>query len=289
MKKFLLPFLSLLLVSSVRAETRDASKFTDEAEAAAKQLRERIQAEVAATPGHPWAGEYYMGDGLGVNVSVWIAPKAGYVFHWHGCLGLYDRNYGAVTESNGVLRLSFTFPNEQKGFQGIAGEFVLVPWGERRYLIPTGELAEFCNSYNSGRIKFRSGHDELDELDFGRGRHLVRVNDGYKKNSGLPEVPEAWRNCLLAEPITAAIIKIGETTRRPSRMDWEFLDHAVTLDAGKDKGVFKGMGFYFKKHAATFTITEVGETTSQAVLTRFGDDDSTPPPKNGWQLTTKLW
>jgi hypothetical protein len=102
-----------------------AQKQSQNAEQAAKSLRITIQDEIAALGNHEWAGEYYEGDGLGVNVSLILAPKSGYVFEWHGCLGLYDRNYGAVTLKDRRIRLSFTFPNKREGFQGIAEEFIL--------------------------------------------------------------------------------------------------------------------------------------------------------------------
>jgi hypothetical protein len=44
-------------------------------------------------------------DGLGVNVEVFLAPRAGFVFRWEGCLGLYDQNFGTVREVEGALQL----------------------------------------------------------------------------------------------------------------------------------------------------------------------------------------
>ena len=282
MKRKTLALVLFALVSAVGAETRDEAKFSEEAEATATQLMERIEAEIAAAPNHPWAGLYRKGDGLSVNVSLWLAPNAGYVFEWYGCLGLYDRNYGGVAESNGVIRLSFTFANERKGI-GIADEFIPVAWGERLYLIPPDKMVKFCNDFNSGSMNLPPIR--------GHGLHLLRADGKAKEGSGLPEVPEAWRSCVLAEPITAAITEVGETTRRPSTQDWEFVDIAVTVDAGKDKGVFKGMELYVvkPKTMTPLTVTEVGDTTSQAVLTRIGKDGSKPPPQIGWELSTQRW
>ena len=91
------------------------------------------------------------------------------------------------------------------------------------------------------------------------------------------------------ELIKAEIAGVGETTRRPSVCDWEFIDHAVTVDAGRDKGVFKGMKLHVmqpKVNVQWVTITEVGGKASQAVMTRCGDDHRTPSPKVGWELST---
>ncbi len=75
-------------------------KQSSDAEKTAKKLQEQIAKEVKTLRNHPWAGEYYAGDGLGVNTFLTIAPKSGFVFEWHGCLGLYDRNYRAVAWTN---------------------------------------------------------------------------------------------------------------------------------------------------------------------------------------------
>ncbi len=101
-----------------RAEEPDMRKFSDEVEKTAKKLQEKIQEEIKTLGEHPWAGEYYEGDGLGVNVSLSITPKAGYLYEWHGCMGLYDRNYGAVKEKDGKLLLSFTLKHQSEGRSG---------------------------------------------------------------------------------------------------------------------------------------------------------------------------
>ena len=84
--------LLLLLVSGADAADRAPDKHSASAATTAASKRQEIQAEITQLGYHKWAGEYYAGGGLGVNTSVIIAPKAGYVFEWHGCLGLYDRN-----------------------------------------------------------------------------------------------------------------------------------------------------------------------------------------------------
>jgi hypothetical protein len=42
----------------------------------------------------PPGGEYYSGDGLGVNWTVSLTEEGRFEFAWHGCLGLYDSNEG---------------------------------------------------------------------------------------------------------------------------------------------------------------------------------------------------
>src|SRR5262245_43325767 len=91
----------LALVAAALPGGGDDARFSPGAEALAEAQRTAILAEVATLADHAWAGKYYAGDGMGENVSLALAPRAGFVFEWHGCLGLYDRNFGAVEEVNG--------------------------------------------------------------------------------------------------------------------------------------------------------------------------------------------
>jgi hypothetical protein len=115
---------------------------------------------------HAWAGKYYSGDGLGVNVTLLIAPETGFVFQWEGCLGLYDRNYGTATMHDDHLHLTCHLSNDtNKGFEGTPTDFTPVHWGERRYLIANDKLVNFCNAINSKeepRKKARGFHQDPD-------------------------------------------------------------------------------------------------------------------------------
>jgi hypothetical protein len=149
------------------------------ADQAAAKLRQAILDEIESLGGHEWAGDYYYGDGLGVNVSLMLAPKSGYLFEWNGCMGLYDRNYGPVDFSNGRLRLTFTLPNSRERFRGIAGEFIPVAWGSREYLIPPDKVIDFCDDVKRGVEPRRGRH----------GQHLLRRGDETKLTTGSPTLP----------------------------------------------------------------------------------------------------
>src|SRR5437764_903929 len=60
------------------------------------QRSDRIKAELARLSDHEWAGTYFEGDGLGVNIALQIAPDGGVSETWHGCLGPYGANQGDV-------------------------------------------------------------------------------------------------------------------------------------------------------------------------------------------------
>jgi hypothetical protein len=253
MKTHLQISLGLLLISVTVVAVQEKAKLSASAESIAESKREAILAEIKKLPEHAWSGDYYAGDGLGVNTALLIAPDSGYLFEWRGCLGLYDRNYGMVTSTNGRIRLSFTFENVRKGFQGIAPELVPVAWGSRRYLVPADDVVGFCNHVNAGREP-RNGS---------RGFYLLRRGDEKKKSTGLPKLPAEYTQYLLAKPIKAEIIAVGASTTRPSAVDWKFKDTPVTLDAGKNHGVRVGMELVVTKPRNTVEsvrVVKVDET-----------------------------
>jgi hypothetical protein len=270
--------MAVLLASSAIAHSQDREKHSEKAQRVAKLKREKILQEIQKLGPHDWAGEYYAGDGLGVNTSLVLAPSSGYVFEWHGCLGLYDRNYGVVAWTNSRVCLSFTFENTRKGFQGIAPELIPVPWGARQYLVPADDIIGFCNNINEGREPRMNAH----------GFYLMRRGDEKKKVIGFPKVPDEYRPYLLAKPIEAIIIAVGPYTTRPSVVEWKFKDTPVTLDAGAKQGLRMGMELVVTKPRDTVEsvrITRVEEKRSEAIMIQAGEEE--PGPEVGWRLSSQ--
>jgi len=254
-------------------------KLSNEAVARVKELNATIDDEAKGLGAEHWAGRYYHGDGLGVNVTVAMAPKGGFTFEWRACIRVYDRNYGSVTERGHSLVLSPVLPNEQEGFKGTPTEFIPVKWGERRYLIPADDVVGFCNQINSGREPRQYAH----------GFYLMRSGDEKKAVSGGPEFPPGVEQSLLNAPITAKIIEVGAVTSRDSRANWKFYDTKVTLDVGSKQGVVTGMTFHVISPQNVFEtarITSVEENKSIATITQMGEKRSIPGVN--WKLSTRM-
>lgn len=255
------------------------ARLSDQADEKAAEVRSRITTELDTLHSHPWAGSYYKGDGLGVNVSLLLAPTSGYLFEWHGCTGLYDRNYGSVESRNEELRLSFTFPNIREGFQDIAPEFLRVHWGNREYLIPSDDIIGFCNDVNSG----------TEPRNFVHGRHLLREGDEKKHVEGFPTLPPKFKPYLLARPVDAEIIGIGTSTTRPSiTREWSFKDTKIVLNVGNGDRVLPGMEFYViepEDVVESLLVKSVEDGKSIAMLTQM--DDDAVKVEVGWKLSTR--
>ena len=239
----------------------------------AETLRRQVQEEIKTLGNHPWAGDYYCGDGLGANISLILHRKPATCSSGTD-LGLYDRNYGPVAWTKGRLRLSFSVPNQRQGFQGIAEEFIPVTWGERQYLVPANDMVQFCNEVNSG-----------DEPQEGiHGCYLLRRGDEEKDAQGFPAVPEAFKRFLLRHPIQAEIVDVGKVTLRS---DSKFKETPVTLNRGKKQGLLAGMALQVVKPdnlVEAITVTKVEEERSEAVMTQISEEAG---PQVGWTFSTR--
>jgi hypothetical protein len=248
--------------------------------AAADRREDLIKEKIAKLGEHEWAGEYHYGDGLGVNVNLTLAPESGFVFTWHGCLGLYDLNYGDVRFEDGLVKLVFKHTNRRGGFHGIAPEFYPVRWGSRHYLIPSDGVIEFCNAVNSG----------LEPCSFFCTRFLLRRGEQEKNIEGEPSIPAQFLQYLLANPIRAKIISVERSYIKRDREipDLKFRISEITLDSGKAVGVLPGMEMhtYDPPNSESAEIIEVHEHTSIARIVQVGIEGD--KPKAGWRLSTRL-
>ena len=93
-------------LEKLRKQLEEKGLFLDRDDNKIQKLQEPIEIELKTLSDHPWAGEYYLGDGLDNNYMS-IAPHAGFLYMHRGDIGLCYANYGAVVERDGKLRLSF--------------------------------------------------------------------------------------------------------------------------------------------------------------------------------------
>lgn len=164
------------------------------------------------------AGDYYFGDGTGVNCTFQLDETGSFTFQWHGCLGMYDENNGSASIQDGVLHISPKKPNIQEGFRGTPTDFFPVRWVGRMYLIPTNEIVAFCSDVNQGSEPRRDPH----------GKYYLRQNDWEKAVTGKPEVPKHWTNYFLSQPVRGKITElIGKAEA------W--------VNVGADAGLLEGM------------------------------------------------
>jgi len=171
------------------------------------------------------AGDYYFGDGLGVNCSLKLTTKGNFSFKWQGCLGTYDSNEGDFGIKNGILRITPKKPNLREGFGGTPTEFYAIRWGSRMYLVPTNDIVEYCSDVNQGSEPRRGNF----------GHYYLRRNDWDKPVVGKPDVPEQWTSFLLSRPVR------GKITELVGKQE-------AWLDVGADDGILQGMILTARSH-----------------------------------------
>lgn len=171
-------------------------------------------------------GDYYFGDGLGVNCNLTLSAKGKFTFQWNGCLGTYDKNEGTARVKDGILQIVPRKPNLRDGFRGTPTEFYPVRWGARMYLIPTNDIVEFCSDINQGSEPRRGN----------RGQHYLRRNDADKPVSGKPAIPERWTKYILDKPVHG---KITELVGK----------HEAWLDKGSADNLLPGMILTAREHS----------------------------------------
>ena len=260
-----------------KTEAVDDERMSAAADEESTQRTARIEAEIAQLgEQRSWAGDYYYGDGLGVNVELHIAPLSGFEFEWHGCLGMYDRNWGEVAERGGSLELTFHFPNERAGFHGLDTSFVPVEWGERRYLIPPSKVKRFCNAVNSGEEPRAAAW----------GSFLLSRAKDETPPSGKPEMPREFAKLVLDTPLVANVVAVKEGVSDPSHGATCRVT-VVTLDIGSQNGAWEGMRLFLvdSRYGDSVTITKCDETRCEAE--HETDRADAEIPAVGWKLTTR--
>jgi hypothetical protein len=267
--------LACLLSPQLYSQAHESDeRFSESSVVASEKRAKKIRQELRHFKDHDWAGEYYFGDGLGVNVSLALAPESGFVFSWHGCLGLYDLNYGDVAFTNGAVKLLFKYPNKQEGFKGIASELLPVRWGRRHYLIAVDRIVDFTNAINAG-TEPSSGRSES---------FLLRRGDENRAVAGRPTLPDEFLSYILAEPIKAKISSVEQT-----RVEQSCRITYVRIDMGSVEGLKQGMELYVHSPSGIFdtaVVTSASEHSARAVIEQRELND--PAPSTDWELSTKL-
>jgi hypothetical protein len=228
-----------------------------------KEICRKIQTEIKFLFDHDWAGDYFLGDGLG-NISLLLAPESGYALVKSGDLGLWVYYYGAVSETNGRIRLAVNnkriFGNGMKMYEGIAEEFIVIPWGSRKYLVPADNMIGLCNAVNEGVEPRKSVF----------GRFLLRRGDEKMQVHGFPNIPQEFRGYLLEKPIEGEIVAVGAPETRSK--ECEPLKFIVTLNVGKEQGLLPGMELYLSYNPDNIfrpvRIIKVEDEKSEGVITQ---------------------
>jgi hypothetical protein len=205
------------------------------------------------------AGEYYLGDGLGLNWKLRILPDGRYSFVWSGCCGVYHRESGALRRISGYVLLAPVEPIEP------TMKRVLLPvrWGRRSYLIPPETVEDFCDAILRGGEPRKGYH----------GDFYLRGLD--ERADGVPELPEPWAAYLRENLLAGEVVEVLEGGR--ARVD---LGSADGLRAGSFLAI-PGRG-----HAPGCHVVVVAADETSCVVEKVYPDEPAEPVAAGWRVVT---
>src|SRR5687768_12593658 len=190
---------------------------------------EIVRAEAQQETEHDWAGTYFQGDGLGLNVSMVLAPQEGVAARWNGCLGRYGSNHGGIVrEADGSLRFQFKHPNPA-GFGGFPDNALPVRWADHHYLIPRAELVEFVNAINRGYEPRARAH----------GWFLLAEGDEHRPVSDLPALPPRYQQMIRTEALTTQVTAVHALADLQDEV-YCSKQFRLELDRGSDDGLATG-------------------------------------------------
>ena len=215
------------------------------------------------------AGDYFSGDGLGINCSLKLTTVGRFEFTWRGCLGEYDKNQGTAVFTDNVLVIEPEKPDVREGFQGTPTTFRVIRWGDRRYLVATEELLDFCNSINQGEEPRSRRH----------GNFYLQDGDWHVPISGRPALPEEWLAFLLKKPVRGRVSELVG-------------DKQVKITLGYNDGIREGMILTVRGTDEDFfscqlRVIDVDETESQAEYEYYGIDET--PAQIGHLVSSRLF
>lgn len=278
---------AVMLLAPMRPASATDAAETERADglpAGVAQRQTAIATELAQVHGHPWAGRYYRGDGLGMNIVVSLAPQAGVVATWHGCLGLYGAKEGRVVQAaDGGLSFAFKGPDDRRS-SAFPERVVPVAWGQRRYLIAPAEMQDFVNAIHHGREPRAQAH----------GRFLLAEGDEARPAAGLPQLPEGVQSAIRRRPLEVGVTKV-EPMGSEGRGGFCTRRHRLTLDQGDANGLRPGVELRVLAPAnvhATVTVraatagSAVGELETYGTCGNARDARAQDAPDRRWVLTT---
>ena len=242
-----------------------------------------------------WAGTYSAPSGEVNVIALRWSPQAGFVYlNFYTCLPELRRlDYGTVAATPDYILLT----SLSSKLSGRVTKYLPVKWGERHYLVPESEVAQF--------YKFVAGYgwkkDEYVFFDF-----LLKNDDSEKPIAGMPIFPRGYER-YVRRPVEATITEVlRREIRTAQNYDGSpaYESHTfVKLDAGSADGIKRGMSLNVlgSEDYETVEIVRVGRRSSVGVLVRSLDENKQEVFKNhrtdeikpypivsaGWQLSTR--
>ncbi|HJS52403.1 MAG TPA: hypothetical protein VJ781_10925 [Pyrinomonadaceae bacterium] len=246
---------------------------SDELYSVVEQRVNAIRSELSVLNAQDWTGVYLLGDHHPTVFS--LSPNKGFVVT--SSLHTFSPswvNFGRVSYSNGRVTVYPELTKDEKSAHTMPTEFVVVRWGKYRFLVPPPELINFAYDVHS-----RSGNTFVDYFV----KEPESETDSDRK--GLPDLPIEYLKYVHMKPIVAKVLSVKEIG--------DYSDGAVEIDAGRKKGVIKGMSFFLvggKSNYVILRVTDISEDRAVCHVAGIGGGRDLPGNfwVKGWQFTSRM-
>lgn len=225
-----------------------------------------------------WEGNYFSDtELLGYSSLIWNSNTGFINFYIYTCLPeLRYLNYGKVINLPDSIQLFPEFAGNSPR-KAIPIKYVKVKWNDRNYLVEESSLAAFAEK----AVGIYVETNETSEDGFQSWSRYWVKGDLEKDLVGLPEFPANYKK-FQRFPIEAKIISVGKRTieeekalgdKSHTQYFSEAAWYVVTIDAGKDRDVKKGIWLSIPETEDELFITQVNEKTSIGLIHREIDDN----------------
>lgn len=256
----------LLAISTgwIYAQHRTDEPISDELYSTVETRAALIRNELATTKDIDWAGTYFQGDHHPTILT--LSPENGFLVT--ASLHTFSPswvNFGKVVFEEDRVRLFPDLGEKEKSSHVLPSEFILIRWGDVRFLVPEPELKLFAYDVNS-----RSPHLFSD--------YFAKRFDEEPK--GLPVLPPPYARFLSMK--TLAVTAISQER-----------DDVVVVNAGSNKGVIEGMSFYLVGRRSVWMMIRVkkvlGDRAECQIYSRGTSlaDQNLLNVKKGWKFVSR--
>jgi hypothetical protein len=236
-----------------------------------EKLREKLSQIRDSRSENEWEGTFYFGPEETVGYSLFrINFDRGFAkVYIYTCLPeLQYFSYGSVVNNPDNLEFVPEFITGSKSLKN--SKYAKVRWGDRLYLVEESSLLAFAEKA-VGRFVENESEESDDAYDW---RSFWVQGDLEKPLQGLPQFPLSYKK-FERLPINGKLLSVGKRVIRKESWDEnnsysaESASYSVTINAGLNKGVKKGMIFEVNHSGEILTIKKVYSKSAAGTVTRL--------------------
>lgn len=209
-----------------------------------RSKQDRIEAELARTDRHPWAGIYHC-----TGVYVVISPTGEAIWASGMCMNEAQNHGRLISVDAERMRFEWAIDPELVAESSpCSNDWVRIPWHGEQFLVPHDWMQDFCGVWNSGSRVY-SGFPRL-----------VRSWDQRpdRRFEDRPPVPERYQSMLLDEAVSGRCTSTRSWRRRDG--EYEMLETRGRIELAPGHRLLAGMQMFGPRTSMRMGVVEVGES-----------------------------